>query len=263
MRRLTLFVKGNLDVHDSLHSCWIAGKLWWNGINELLRERHPKSLARIRHETWTRSDALLACSGSVPEALSGRNLPLGAYPLESQFSTAVFTTSADAIILSLQPDVTTSLTRHRRDGFLFYPNNIETWSSDDRAWLRSQCEASAPLDVDVAVNNLAAIVARIRETSDTPILIYNLSPIIPGDQIHCYMGFGEAFSVRIRRFNLALIELSEKTGISIIDVDAIVARHGAERLKLDGVHLKPEGYPLLAKEVVRVLDDLGVLETAQ
>jgi lysophospholipase L1-like esterase len=118
------------------------------------------------------------------------------------------------------------------------------------------------LSVDVAINNLAAIVARIRRGSEIPILIYNLSPIIPGDQIHCYTGLGETFSTRIRKFNLALTGLSEDTGISIIDVDAIVARHGADVLKLDAVHLKPQGYHFLAEEVVRVLDDLGILDTA-
>jgi lysophospholipase L1-like esterase len=41
-----------------------------------------------------------------------------------------------------------------------------------------------------------------------------------------------------------------------------VARHGADTLKLDAVHLKPQGYSLVAREVVRVLDDLGVLDTA-
>jgi lysophospholipase L1-like esterase len=112
------------------------------------------------------------------------------------------------------------------------------------------------------MNNLAAIVAKIRERSEVPILIYNLSPIIPGDQIHCYAGLGETFATRIRKFNLALEELSENSGISIIDVDTIVARHGADALKLDAVHLKPQGYSLVAKEVVRVLDDLGVLDTA-
>lgn len=262
MKRLTLFVKGNVDVRDSLHFCRIGGELSWNGINEVLRKRHPKSLARIKHETWTRSDALLECNGSVPQALTGRDLPLGPYSLASQFSDAVFTASANAIILSIQPDVTTSLMRHRRDGFLFYPSGAEAWAPADRAGLQSDYEANGLLSVDAALNNLAAVVAKIRRHSEVPILIYNLSPIIPGDQIHCYAGVGETFSTRIRKFNLALAGLSEDTGISIIDVDAIVARHGADALKLDAVHLKPQGYLLLAEEVVRVLDDLGVLDTA-
>jgi hypothetical protein len=117
--------------------------------------------------------------------------------------------------------------------------------------------------VDTAMSNLAAIIAKIRDRTKAPVLIYNLSPIIPGEQIHCYMGLGETFSTRIRKFNLALARLSEEMGISIVDVDAIIARHGADILKLDAVVLTPHGYRLLAEEVVRVLDDLGVLETAK
>jgi len=236
--------------------------LSWNGINEVLREHRVKSLVRVKHETWTRSDALLESAGTVPEAFTGHDLPLGPYSLASQFSDAVFTASANAIILSIQPDVTTSLMRHRRDGFLFYPSGAEAWAPADRAGLQSDYEANGLLSVDAALNNLAAVVAKIRRHSEVPILIYNLSPIIPGDQIHCYAGVGETFSTRIRKFNLALAGLSEDTGISIIDVDTIVARHGADALKLDAVHLKPQGYSLVAKEVVRVLDDLGVLDTA-
>ena len=157
MKRLTLFVKGNVDVRDSLHFCRIGGELSWNGINEVLRKRHPKSLARIKHETWTRSDALLECNGSVPQALTGRDLPLGPYSLASQFSDAVFTASANAIILSIQPDVTTSLMRHRRDGFLFYPSGAEAWAPADRAGLQSDYEANGLLSVDAALNNLAEL----------------------------------------------------------------------------------------------------------
>ena len=67
MKRLTLFIKGNVDVHDSLHSCRLGGQLVWNGINEVLRVSHPGWLARMKHETWTRSDASLQSDGTVPE----------------------------------------------------------------------------------------------------------------------------------------------------------------------------------------------------
>jgi len=262
VKRLTVFVKGNVDVRDSLHFCRIGGEVVWNGINEVLRARDVECSVRVKHETWTRSDALLECCGTVPAAFTGRDLPLGAYSLASQFSNAIFTTTADAIVLSIQPDVTMSLMRHRREKFLFYPSDVEAWSADDQVWLRSDYETSGMLSVDVAMNNLAALIARIRDRSEAPILIYNLSPIIPGEQIHCYAGLGETFSTRIRKFNLALAELSEDSGISIIDVDAILARHGADALKLDVVHLTSAGYRLLAEEVVRVLDDLGILHEA-
>ena len=101
--RITIFAKGNLDVHDTLHSLRVGGAVVWNGINEVLRERTPAAIARVRHETWTRSDALLAADGGIPRALAGRDLALGPYPVASQFSRAVFETDADAYVLTIQP----------------------------------------------------------------------------------------------------------------------------------------------------------------
>jgi hypothetical protein len=260
VKRLTIFIKGNVDVHDSLHSCRIGGELAWNGINDVLRASHPGCLARLKHETLTRSDALLLSDGTVPKTLLTRPLPLGAYPVESQFSRAIFETKADAIVLSVQSDIATYLVRHKREGFLIYPNESARWSPEDRQWLKSDFEPVKSLGVSESMANLASVIALIRKRSEAPILIYNMSPITPGEAIHCHLGLGEAYSTRIRRFNLGLIELSEKTGISIIDVDSLLARKGADALKLDPVHLTPQGYRLIAEEVVRVLEDLGVLD---
>ena len=260
MPRLTFFLKGNVDVHDSLHSCRIGGLLAWNGINDVLRASHPDCIARVKHETWTRSDALLHSDGTVPEALGCRQLPLGAYSAESQFSRAVFETKADAIIFSIQPDITNTLVKHRSEGFLLYANESEQWSADDRRWLKTDYEPVGHLDVEESMANFTVMIEKIREQSEVPILIYNMSPIIPGETIHCHQGLGEAYSTRIRRFNLGLIELSEKTGVSLIDIDSLLARKGVDTLKLDTIHLTAPGYRFVAEEVVRVLEDAGVLD---
>jgi hypothetical protein len=214
----------------------------------------------MKHETWTRSDALLHSDGTVPETLGCRQLPLGAYPAESQFSRAIFETKADAIVLSIQSDIATGLVKHKREGFLFYPSESGRWSADDRQWLKTDFEPVENLDVTESMANFTALIKKIREQSEAPILIYNMSPISPGEAIHCHQGMGETYSTRIRRFNLGLIELSEKTGVSIIDIDSVLARQGADALKLDTIHLTPPGYRLVAEEVVRVLGDLGVLD---
>jgi hypothetical protein len=260
MRRLTIFIKGNVDVHDSLHSCRIGGEVVWNGINDVLRASHPGCLARVKHETWTRSDALLQSNGTVPEMLARRRLSLGAYSLESQFSRAIFESKADAIVLSIQSDVTTGLVQHKKEGFLFYPSESKHWSAEDRQWLKEDFQPVRSLNVADSVANFTRLINKIREHSEAPVLIYNMSPIIPGETIHCHQGMGEAYSTRIRKFNLGLIDLSEATGVSIIDIDSLVARKGADELKLDPVHLTPLGYRLVAEEVVRVLGDLGVLD---
>ncbi len=262
MKRLRLFVKGNVDVHDSLHSCRLGRELLWNGINTAFREKSLDITARLRHETWTRSDALLAAQGTVPDLLASRSLPLGAYPLASQFSRAVFEDACDAIVLSIQPDVTAGMLRHRHEGVLLYPNGLEQWSRDDVAWARTEFERAAPLDVSQSMANLHAIITQLQRRKTVPILIYNLSAIIPGETVYSYEGLDETLSERIKRFNLGLVDLSRQTGIAIIDVDRMVAEHGADALKRDPVHLTAAGYRLLAHEVVRVLEDVGALEEA-
>lgn len=260
MPRLALFAKGNVDLHDTLHSCKVGGEMLWNGINEILRASHPDTLVRIKHETWTRSDALLEATGVPPAELSGLDLPLGMYPAASQFSTAVFETNADVIALSIQPDVMTGLVRHQAGGFLLYPYGLQGWDGPQKAWLEDDFVRTELLTCQEMVNNFISIIERIRQTTEAPILVFNMSPIIPGETIHCFQGLGETFSTRVRKFNLGLIEVSDKTGVSIIDVDTIIARAGADANKLDAVHLMPAAYRLIAEEVVRVLTDLGILE---
>ena len=105
---------------DSLHSCRIGGEVRWNGINDVVRGR-ADVLIRLRHETWTRSDAVLEATGTVPAEIAERQLSLGTYPAPSQFGTTLFDTNADAVVLSILGETATGLVRHNRDGFLFYP----------------------------------------------------------------------------------------------------------------------------------------------
>lgn len=260
--RVTIFAKGNLDVRDTLHGMRTGGKVLWNGINEIVRSRFPRTVVRVRHETSTRSDALRA-AGAVPDEIAGRLLPLGPFPAASQFSRALFETDADAIVLSLQSDVTMLMVRHRRDGYLFHPYEFHTWPKADQVWLEKTFLPESFLEPAATMAHLAAIVALLRERSTVPILIYNLSPIDPGEWIHCYRGLEETVSTRVRRFNLALTELSRDIGISIVDVDTVLARAGADRLKYDLLHLTAEGCRLVTQEVVRILEDVGCLPSAE
>lgn len=259
MRRFTIFAKGNLDVRDTLHVLRVGGEARWNGINEILRERRPPLVAQVRHETMSRSDALLASTGRIPDALAARELPLGAYPLAAQFSRTLFEIDADAYVLSVQPDIMANLVRDRDDGSLFLAYGADAWPEDDRRWLESRFDPLPMLEPEASIENVGAIVGRLRERTDAPILVYNVSAVVPGDTAHTMLGLGETLATRIRRFNAALPGLSARTGVSIVDVDAVVARAGADRLKLDAFHLNAEGCRRVAAEVARILDDLGIL----
>jgi hypothetical protein len=261
--RITLFAKGNLDVRDALHSLRAGNALRWNGINEILRERGSDTVVRLRHETCTRSDAVLAATGTAPAELCARNLPLEPYPPESQFSTALFDTAADAYVLSIQPDVMNPMFRHRRDGWLICPYRAVKWPAPDKAWLAEHFEPTPPIDAATSMQHLEQIAQRLRARSQAPVLVFNMSAAIPGDSVHSHEGLGDTLATRVRRFNLALIELSQRTGISVVDVDTVVAREGVGRAKLDALHFTADGARAVAAEVVRILDDLGCLAPAQ
>lgn len=259
MKRLNLFAKGNLDVHDSLHSLVLDGQVRWNGINSLLRECASPVTIRIRHETSTGSEAVLQASGAVPSELADLQLPLAPYPVTAQFGRTLFETVADAYVLSIQPDVQVKPGRHRRAGFLFYPQNFAQWPEQAKDWLQSHFEPTRLLTVDEAMANLAAVIGKMRAAHDAPILVYNMSSVIPGETVHCHAGLDDVFSTRIRQFNLALVELSRQTGISIVDVDHLFAWHGASALKFDATHFTELGCRLVAQEVLRILADCGLL----
>ena len=255
--RLTIFAKGNGDLRDSLVARREGGAVAWNGINAALGEQHPGWRAHVRHETLGRSDALLAADGAVPQPLRDAPLPLGAYPMDSQFSVRLFAGAADVVILSIQPEVMNGLACHRGDGHLLHLDGIDGWDDPVRCRFATDYRPLPPLEPEQAMANLGRIVERLRAAASPHILIYNMSPIVPWERVHNHRGLGESLSERIRRFNLALVELSRATGVSIVDVDAVLAREGAARLKVDAVQLNAAGCRIVAREVVRIFAELG------
>jgi hypothetical protein len=259
MKRLTLFAKGNLDVFDSLHSCRIGGQVVWNGVNEVLRERHPGLMARLRHETSTATRGLIN-PPAIDGPLADRPELLAPYPLGLQASREIFTTDADAIILSILPDVAMRHHRHRLTGEHLHISDLANWNVNDLKWLEDHYEFTQLAPLEEVFENHLKIVEQIRVNSEKPILIYNMSPMTPGPITHCFLGLEDSYATRVRRFNLMLVELSERTGVSIVDVDGVVAKAGSDRVKLDMSHLTAEGSQLVAEEVVRILEDLGAFD---
>ena len=149
------------------------------------------------------------------------------------------------------------LARGRDDGHLFYPADVDRWTAADRRWLAQHHDPAPPLEPAESMDNLERVIGRLRGSGTTRILLFNMSPVVPCERIHNHQGLAEGLAQRIRRFNVALVDLSRRTGVSIVDVDAVLAREGAERLKVDAVHLTAAACRLVAEEVVRILDDLG------
>lgn len=258
-RVLRLFARGNVDVRDSLLWSRVGGALQWNGLNEVLRVRHPGVVAKVRHETCPRLDLVPLpgeeLPGPPPEL--ARHFPAGAHPIDRQHRTAMYDAPADAVVLSLQSAATNALVRHRAEGWLLLPDAVETWDASSRASLERDFENAGLAPLEVVVERLERLVPAIEERLGAHVLVYNLSPVVPGERIHTWVGAEESLALRVRRFNLALAELSSRLGFSIVDVERICACAGADRVKVDLFHLTAEGYRLVAEEVVRILEDRG------
>lgn len=259
MKRINIFAKANIDVRDTLLFCREGGVLHWNGINDLLRDACPGHVARVRHETCARFDAILRGTG-IPEELTSRLPPLQHYSLASQFESKIFDGKSDVVVLSLQADVTNTLLRHRTEGYLLYPEGAAEWPMDAKRWVREHFEPSPAPSPSESMTNLEALVTRLRATATPPkIVVFNLSFVVPGEDIRNFALAESSVSSRIRAYNLALCDLSAKLDLPVVDVDAVVARHGANGLKYDAFHLTPAAHPIIARQFVAVLADLGLL----
>jgi hypothetical protein len=259
---LRIFAKGNVDVRDSLLWSRVGGVLEWNGINEVLRVAQPGVVCRIRHETCTRLD-LIPLPGETPHAPPediARRLPSGAHPIDRQHRSALFDAPADVVVLSIQSAATNALVRHRRDGWLLLPDDLESWDAESRGYLARECEYAGLVPIDAALARLEQLIIAIEDRLGAQVLVYNLSPITPGERTHCWIGADDSLALRVRAFNLGLAQLSARMGFSIVDVDRIAACAGAERIKVDLMHLTAEGWRLVAEEVVRILGERGCFD---
>jgi len=230
----------------------------WNGLNQILQEENYDFRVQVKHETCSRTDALLASTGSPPPSLLSKDLPLEAFSCNYQFSDAIFSTSADAYILSIQPDVATSLIEHSKEKYRLYPHNQDRWSEQNQHWFKSEFDPCPPLTAIESMDNFRKIIFKIRQRSAAPILIYNLCSAMLGDTMASHQGFEDCLSTRILRFNLALIELSIELGIYIVDVNRLLSRCGSDLQKIDTWHVNAKGQKIIAKEVAKILSECGL-----
>jgi hypothetical protein len=172
----------------------------------------------------------------------------------------------DVIVMSSGSDLIRTLYRHKEHGFLVDPGGW--WfnqgmtkvlgDSSAATWFRKHFESVGRISADGFAANLAKIIAVLRERTDAHILVYNVLTIEPGSQVHDYRLIKNSFAKRAREFNLSLIELSRQLDFAIIDVDRALKRDGVSS-QVDYAHFPPALYPAVAKEVFRVIKELGVL----
>lgn len=179
--------------------------------------------------------------------------------LDAQFGGRLWQCAPDIIILSLLPDLCYSLWQNSRTGrwLALPPEDGDGWHIPLAQ--AGYTEAGLPTAAQFRAALLDLIQA-IKERLDAHVLVFNASSIIPGDRTFRFFQQPDTPALRIHKFNLALIDVSIAEGISIIDVDRLVADAGGVQQVSAPLTYRPAVQQALAQEALRVLEDIGFFE---
>jgi hypothetical protein len=120
---------------------------------------------------------------------------------------------------------------------------------------------TAPESVRMIEDDLRAIVGAVKSKNGAHIIISGLSTLDPGDPMYTLHGRAEEpFSLRAQRLNLMLVGMSHQEGISIVDVDRIIAEVGGAQSVVGPGQFNEVGAAAVLDEIVRILDDYGFMD---
>jgi hypothetical protein len=156
------------------------------------------------------------------------------------------------------------LYRHREHGFLVDPGggwlkSLDSTLNDLTAvtWFRKYFESVGLISLDAFVENFTKVIQTLRAKTTKHVLVFNTLTLEPGSTAHNYQFVKHSDTMRWRRFNLALTELSRQLDFPIVDLDRIVRRYGM-RGQRSAAHFPPQVDLLIAREAFRIINELGV-----
>src|SRR5262245_55927233 len=156
------------------------------------------------------------------------------------------------------------LYRHKQHGFLVDPGGGWLKSLDATlndlsavAWFRQNIESVGLISVEAFMENFTKIIQLLRANTTTHVIVFNALTIEPGNTAHNFQFVKHSDTMRWRRFNIALMELSRQLDFPIVDLDRIVRRYGIKDQR-SAAHFPPQVDLVLARQTFRIMNDLGV-----
>ncbi|CAG0941160.1 hypothetical protein BROC_01307 [Candidatus Brocadiaceae bacterium] len=262
-KTLRIFIEDNNDITDSLLSLQQGGRKLDLGLKDLIYEKyHGLFNIEIIRESIGRSDLMIQQLGVVPEELLQHKLD-DENIITAQFNPRLFEEQVDVVVFSLQPEITHSLWRHRQKDYLFYPHPDwkKRWTPLQKQWFREYFIPIGLIQVQQFKENFVRLIRAIKERLNAHIIVYNCSSVDLEDQTYNYYKLqNDVLSLRIHKFNFALIEISTSEGISIIDVDRLIAELGGERHVMKRLSYSKEACHAICQEFQKVIEDIGFFE---
>ena len=258
-----LFIKGNDDLVDGLLSSVDGGARLEKGVKECVAETYEgKFSLEVVQETAVTTDILLQQLQGVkfPEALRAQGLD-DAF-LTSQFDSKLLEEESDIIALSILSDLLYPRWRHQGEGYMICPplDWQQRWSSEQRDWFIQNFSPIGKVQADEYKENMTQLIQLLKEKSTAHIVLVGASTFDPDDETHNLHGKEDPQSMRALRFNLVMVQLSEEEGITVIDVDRILAELGCSEHVNHIFNYSDETYKAICEEFVRVITDVSFFE---
>jgi hypothetical protein len=120
--------------------------------------------------------------------------------------------------------------------------------------------ADAGTDPAAYRDQMAEVVASLKERVGAHVIVFNGSSIDPDDTASGYTRGLDTPVLRVHRLNRVLVELSMLEGVSLVDVDRLLAELGAAGHVTGLLDYDAEACGVLCDELMRVLADYGFFE---
>lgn len=232
------------------------------GLAHLIQERYS-NLAKVDFSVESSAGVRVLCQEMERDGSPAGLPPIIAQDpfIQTQFNSNLVSGQYDVIVLSIEPALFLPLWCFDSEGIVFAPpaGYEQSWNTDQLTWLQEKCTPLGLPSIQSYQENLTALIHAIREKSDSHILIVNASSLLPNDTRYQYKTDTESLALRINQLNLVLLNVSSKEGISIIDVDRIIAEFGFEHIQAPLTY-SAKANAVVRNEVLRVLVDMGYFE---
>lgn len=119
---------------------------------------------------------------------------------------------------------------------------------------------TARQSVDGIADDLEAFVDGCK-ADGVRVLVANVSTLDPDNPVYTMLGLDEEpFQIKAQRLNLIITNLSQKLGISVIDVDRVIAEAGGAKTLAGRLHYNDAGCGAIRDEISRIIEDYGFLD---
>lgn len=126
--------------------------------------------------------------------------------------------------------------------------------------LSVQPDVMSELDPAEFRTNMLEVIGTIKARYDARILAFNVSTFDPEDTTTTFSKIDSPYPLRIHELDLEIMRLSIDEGISVVDVDRVMAELGAGKHVPKVMELSPKAQEAVAEEFMRVVKDYGFFE---